>query len=84
MATDFRWNAWNEDHATKNGCSIQEIESVVCRHLRQARHNGPEKWILQGRGQGDRVIQVVFLYDPDGTLFVIHAMPLSTRRRGRR
>jgi uncharacterized DUF497 family protein len=82
MAAEFRWNAWNEDHATKHGCSIQEIESVVCRHLGQARHNGPEKRVLQGRGQGDRVIQVVFLY---GTLFVIHAMPLSTRRRrGRR
>jgi hypothetical protein len=36
---------------------------------------------VHGRGQGDRWVQVVYLIDPDGTIFVIHAMPLTTRRR---
>jgi hypothetical protein len=40
-----------------------------------------EKRLVQGRGQGNRWVQVVDLIDPDGTIFVIHAMPLSGRRR---
>jgi hypothetical protein len=42
---------------------------------------------VEGRGQGDRVIEVVFVVDDDEdeAIYVIHAMPLTTRRRrGRR
>jgi alkyl hydroperoxide reductase subunit AhpC len=42
---------------------------------------GNNKWMVQGRGQGDRPIRVVFLIDPDKTIYIIHAMPLTTRRR---
>jgi hypothetical protein len=41
------------------------------------------KWQVVGRGQGDRFVQVVYTVDPDDTLFIIHAMPLTTRRRRR-
>jgi hypothetical protein len=34
-----------------------------------------------GRGVGDRFLQVVYVVDPDERLFIIHAMPLTTRRR---
>jgi len=85
MPADFRWNAWNRDHATKHGCTIEEIEAVVRRGIRQAVRGGQDKWSIEGRGQGGRVVRVVFLYDADDTIFVIHAMPLTTRRRrGRR
>lgn len=72
------------DHATRHGCSIQEIESVV----RNAGHGYPrkrdsEKWIVTGRGVGDRMVEVIYVLDKDGTAFVIHAMPLKTRRRRR-
>jgi hypothetical protein len=84
---DFRWIEWNIDHATKHGCTIPEIESVV----RHAEHGfpldiGDEKYFVQGRGTSDRLIEVIYLLDEDGsTAFVIHAMPLITRRRrGRR
>jgi len=43
--------------------------------------NGKGKWLVIGRGQGDRFLEVVYLVDPDDTLFIIHAMPLTTRRR---
>ncbi len=83
----FRWNEWNLEHATRHGCSIAEIESVARKEIRgnRQRKAGDEKWIVRGRGQGDRLIQVIFLEDLDGsdTLFVIHAMPVSTRRRRR-
>jgi hypothetical protein len=54
-------------------------------HLHRQRKAGDEKWIVRGRGQGDRLIQVIFVEDLEGndTLFVIHAMPVSTRRRRR-
>lgn len=68
MAADFRWNAWNADHATQHGCTVEEIESVVKRSISQAHRRGHEKWLVRGRGQGDRVVQVVFLYDPDWTV----------------
>jgi hypothetical protein len=56
--------------------------------VRNARHPYPrrldgEKWIVKGRGTGDRPVQVVFLLDPDGTVFVIHAMPLTPRQQQR-
>jgi uncharacterized DUF497 family protein len=81
---EFRWNDWNLEHATQHGCSVSEIESVV----RNAKHGqtinaGDGKRMVQGRGQGGRFVQVAFVQDPEGTLYVIHAMPLTTRRRRR-
>lgn len=82
VPSQFRWNPWNLEHAVKHGCSIPEIESVV----RDAPHGFPRKldrrkWHVVGRGIGGRVIEVIYLLDIDGTAFVIHAMPLTTRRR---
>jgi hypothetical protein len=80
--TQFRWIEWNRDHATKHECSIPEVESVV-RHAGRGfpRKRDRKKWLVIGRGTGGRVIEVVYLLDDDGTAFVIHAMPLTTRRR---
>jgi uncharacterized DUF497 family protein len=80
--TEFRWIEWNREHATKHGCTIAEIESVVS----HARHGFPRKrdrhkWLVIGRGFGGRFIRVMYVLDPDGSAFVIHAMPLTTRRR---
>jgi hypothetical protein len=75
---DFRWNQWNLDHATKHGCTIGEIESVVRRAGRGfPRKIGDEKRLVIGRGTGGRFVQVIFLLDEDGTTYVIHAMPLE-------
>lgn len=85
MDVNFRWNEWNRDHATKHGCTIPEIESV-CRRGNSRKYRG-DKYITQGRGQGDRMIQVIFIYDnrepgdDKDWVFVIHAMPLTLRRR---
>jgi hypothetical protein len=39
--------------------------------------------LVVGRGQGGRFIEVIFVLDPPPWIFfyVIHAMPLTTRRR---
>ena len=81
----FRWNDWNLDHAGKHGVVVpQEVERVV----REARPPHPQymgdgKWIVIGRGIGGRLIQVIYLVDPDGTIYVIHARPLTDREKRR-
>jgi uncharacterized DUF497 family protein len=80
--TEFRWIEWNREHATRHGCSVQEIESVLRNPGRGfPRKRDKRKWIVVGRGTGGRMIEVVHLLDDDGTAFVIHAMPLTTRRK---
>lgn len=79
---DFRWNDWNDEHATKHGVSRAEAEAVVRRPPRgYPRKRGEGRFLVQGRGQGGRIVQVVYFIDPDGKHYVIHAMPLS--RSGR-
>ena len=79
---EFRWNEWNLEHATKHGCTIPEIESVVRNADRGWPRKGAEgKYTVEGRGQGGRKARVIYVIDPEGTLYVIHAMPLTTRRR---
>jgi len=81
---EFRWNEWNLEHATTHGCTVEEIESVVRRGGRGfPRKTGGGKWVVQGRGTGDRVVEVIYVLDSDDTTYVIHAMPLTTRRRRR-
>ena len=87
MSYGFRWNQWNLEHTTKHGVTVAEVEYVV----RNARRPYPteiasEKWVVIGRGNGERFIQVIFVLDWDGTKYVIHAMPVNPRRpkRGRK
>jgi uncharacterized DUF497 family protein len=77
----FRWIDWNLEHATKHGVTIAEIESVV--RSADPRHEGDGKFKVIGRGQGGRWIQVIYVYDPDGTVFVIHSRPLTDREKKR-
>ena len=79
---EFRWIEWNREHAMGHGCSLVEIESVV----RNAGRGWPKKigngkYMVEGPGQAGRMVRVVYLKDAAGTFFVIHAMPLTTRRR---
>lgn len=84
MLTDlvFRWNEWNTGQATKHGCARSEIESVVRNAGRgYPRYVGDGKWLVYGRGTGGRMIEVVFVLDADDTVYVIHAIPVTLRRR---
>jgi uncharacterized DUF497 family protein len=76
-AGDFRWNAFNLAKVAKHGVSPHEAEHVV----RFARRPYPRPhrkgtWIVRGRGNGNRMLQVIFLLDDDDTYYIIHAMPL--------
>jgi hypothetical protein len=68
--------------STVHGCSVPEIESAVRNAERGfPRKIGDAKWRVQGRGVGGRMIDIVYVLDLDATIYVIHAMPLTTRRR---
>jgi uncharacterized DUF497 family protein len=50
---------------------------------------GDEKRLVWGRDRAGRLLQVIFVLDDDGTVFVVHARRLTDRekrryRRGRR
>ena len=78
---DFRWIAWNIDKCLKHGVLPAEAEETV----RNARRPYPrkvedEKTLVRGQTDAGRYLQVVFLVDEDDAIFVIHAMPLTTRK----
>jgi hypothetical protein len=84
---DFRWNAWNLDHATQHGVTTAEAEHVV-RFARRP-YPRPHKdgtWIVVGPGDSNRTVQVIFVYDDKAreSVYIIHAMPLARGRRNRR
>lgn len=45
---------------------------------------GGERFNVVGRGSGGRLIQVGFIIDPDDTIFVVHARPLTDREEIRK
>jgi uncharacterized DUF497 family protein len=81
---DFRWNDWNEEHVLDHGVLPEEAEMV----LESARSPFPrmiedDKRLVWGRGIGGRWLQVMYLLDADGTVFVIHARPLTDKEKRR-
>ena len=79
---DFFWEEWKHEIATKHGCTATEMESVI-RHVGRGfpRKVGNGRLLVQGRGEGGRMIEVIYFLDEDGAAVVIHGMPLTTRRR---
>jgi len=80
-SVQFRWNAWNIDHATRHGVSCSEAEALVRRG--RARHVGDNKYRVQGRGAGGRFIQVIYVIDPEATIYITHARSLADREKRR-
>jgi uncharacterized DUF497 family protein len=81
---EFRWIDWNRDHVAEHGVDPDEAEMVV----RLARPPYPrkieeDKWLVVGRGRGGRFLQVIYVVDPDKTVFIIHARPISEREKRR-
>ena len=84
---EFRWNLWNQEHVEKHGIRPEEAEDVV--HGAKSPFpliHGAEKYLVWGATEDGRLLQVVFVIDDDGAIFVIHARPLkdAEKRRYRR
>jgi len=80
----FRWIDWNRDHVAEHGVEAEEAEAVV----RQAvppfpQQIGDDKLLVMGQGRAGRYLQVIYVLDPDDTVFIIHARPLTEREKKR-
>jgi hypothetical protein len=79
---DVRWIAWNVDPIGRHGVSPGEAEHVV----RRARPPFPrrtegDKRLVWGQTADGTYLQVIYVLDPDGTVFVIHAMPMTGKQK---
>lgn len=79
---EYRWNEWNVEHIARHGVRPDEAGEVID----GARSPYPmertdEKWLVWGRTHGGRIVQVVFLLDPDDVVYVIHARDLTPREK---
>lgn len=81
---DFRWNDRNLEHIAGPCVDPDEAEHVVeDAEPPWPRYRGDGKYLVWGRGRGDRLLQVVFVLDSDDPIFVIHARPLTEREKRR-
>ncbi|MFI5379316.1 MAG: BrnT family toxin [Tepidisphaerales bacterium] len=79
---DFRWNVWNVGHIGEHGVIPPEAEYVV-RHAKRPfpMDEGGGKWTVWGQTENGGYLQVVFVLDPDETIYVIHSRPLTDKEK---
>lgn len=81
---------WNVEHVGEHGLGPDEAEYVV-NHARPPypRYEGDGRYRVLGQSAAGRYLQVVFIFDPPGVVYIIHARPLTEHekrrmRRGRK
>ena len=84
MSGEFRWNEDNVEHIAKHGVEIHQAEHLVV-FARQPwpSYEGDGRWLVRGQDENGLYLQVVYLIDRDGTIYVIHARPLNDREKKR-
>jgi uncharacterized DUF497 family protein len=80
----FRWNAWNVQHIAEHGITPADAEYVV----RNARRPYPQlvargKWLVRGPTATGQLVQVMYIFDPADTGYIIHARSLTDREKRR-
>jgi uncharacterized DUF497 family protein len=87
---EFRWIEWNREKTASHGVTEPEAAHVV-EHARPPypQWRADDKLLVWGATPAGRLLQVIYLLDPDDTVFVIHARPLTNdekrqRRRAQR
>ena len=84
---DFRWTEWNVEHLERHGVDREAAEEVVRGASRgYPRRIGQDKWLVWGADEEGNLLQVIFVLAEDGSVYVIHARPLTgaEKRRHRR
>ena len=81
---DFRWNEWNIEHLARHGVEPEAAEQVI----REAdtpypRRMGEDKLLAWGRGPAGELLQVIFVLDEAGSVYVLHARRLTEREKRR-
>ena len=82
MGDVFRWNDWNREHIAIHGVTPGEAEYVIENAAAPYPEQiGDEKWRVRGQTILGRHLQVIFVYDPDDTVYVLHSRGLSDREK---
>ncbi len=75
---EFRWNQWNIEHIAEHGLNSDAAEYVVENAIAPwPRKEGDDKYRVWGQTAFGDYVQVIFVFDPPGVVYVIHARPLS-------
>ncbi len=81
---DFRWTEWNVEHLARHGVDPEAAEDVVlAARRRYPRRIGEDKWLVWGADGSGRPLQVIFVLEEDGSVYVVHARPLTEREKWR-
>ena len=84
MSDGFRWNEWNVEHIGEHGVSPIEAEQLVDDAAPPYPESiGEEKWRVCGQTAGGRDLQVIYVFDPEDWIYVIHARGLNDREKRR-
>jgi hypothetical protein len=82
MERVFRWNQWNVDHIAEHVVLPEEAELVVSAARRPwPEYIGEDKWRVWGQTPEGRYLQVIYIFDPPGVIFAIHARDLDEREK---
>jgi hypothetical protein len=90
MAFAFRWIEWNVGKCELHGVHPREAEEVVNSAARPyPRRIDNNKILVRGQTSAGRYLQVIYLIESDGVIFVIHSRALTRNeirslRRSRR
>jgi uncharacterized DUF497 family protein len=81
---EFRWNACNIEHVLEHGVLPDEAEFVVAHAAKPfPEYRGDDKWAVWGPTTDGLHLQVVYIFDPGDTIYVIHARPLTKKEKRR-
>jgi len=79
---EFRWNAANEQHIASHNISAEEAEYVVNRSSRPyPTYEGDGKFLVRGQTESGNYLQVIYIFDPNDVVYVIHARLLTDREK---
>jgi uncharacterized DUF497 family protein len=79
---NFHWNQWNIGKCEKHGVDPADAQIVVVRARKPfpLRINSG-KLLVWGQADSGEYLQVIYVLEDNGTVFVIHAMPLTERQK---
>jgi uncharacterized DUF497 family protein len=77
----FRWNDWNIEHIGRHDVDYLEAEHIVEKGDR--RRMGDDSYKAIGQLPDGDWLQVIYIFDPPGVVYVIHARRLTDTEKRR-
>lgn len=83
MNIKFKWIDWNIEHIAKHKIEPEEAESVFENISKGYPRKKEDCYIIWGKSNYDRYLQIAFSIDKSGKYFIFHARPLTVNERRR-